>query len=66
MYTEYRNPPIWSIVTDILRSQTIRIMDDAAHILFVGLYMPLLGLYCRWGLLSESHQHSVFIEINEN
>ncbi len=28
-------------MTDILQSQMIRIMDDAIHILFVGLYMSL-------------------------
>ncbi len=34
-----------SIVTDILLNQMIRIMDDAVHILFVGLYMPLVEAF---------------------
>ncbi len=41
MHTEYRKTSSRSTVTVILLCQMIRIMDDAVHILFVGLYMSL-------------------------
>lgn len=43
MFTSYKKTTeyIWSIVTGILLSNMIRITDDTAHILFVGLYIYL-------------------------